>query len=149
MNDKARLIMDVLRVPRLVKTEDMNHHGNLYAGRMAEWFVEACYLCAVQTPGLPGAMVCLKIHDLVIKKPCPGGETICLETRIAKAGSSSLTVYGKIVSHGGRRFHAEGFITFVCVDKRSRPTAHRVRLSAPARDAEEKAIRRRAAALLQ
>jgi acyl-CoA hydrolase len=138
--------MEAIRVPRLVKTEDMNHHGNLYAGRMAEWFVEACYLCAVQAPALPGAMVCLKIHDLVIKKPCPGGETICLETRIAKAGSSSLTVYGKIVSHAGRRFHADGYVTFVCVDKHGRPTAHRLRLPRAA-DAEERAIRRRAAAL--
>lgn len=134
--------MEIVRVPRLVKTEDMNHHGNLYAGRMAEWFVEACYLCASQVPGLPGALVCLRINDLVIKKPCPGGDTICLETRLVKAGSTSLTVYGRIVSHGGRRFHAEGFVTFVCVKKSGRPVAHRLRLDPPA-DAEEKAVRER------
>jgi acyl-CoA hydrolase len=135
--------MDIVRVPRLVKTEDMNHHGNLYAGRMAEWFIEACYLCAAQVPGLPGALVCLRIHDLVIKKPCPGGDTICLETRLVKAGSTSLTVYGTIVSHGGRRFHAEGFVTFVCVGKHGRPVAHRLRLE-PTEDAGEKALRARA-----
>jgi len=138
--------MEIVRVPRLVKTEDMNHRGSLYAGRMAEWFVEACYLCAAQVADLPGALVCLKIHDLVIKKPCPGGDMISLETRIAKAGSTSLTVYGKIVSHGGRRFHAEGSVTFVCVDKHNRPVAHGFRLP-PARDAGEKALRKRTRAL--
>ena len=25
---------------RLVKSEDLNHHGTLFAGRMSEWFVE-------------------------------------------------------------------------------------------------------------
>jgi len=26
---------------RLVKSEDLNHHGTLFAGRTAEWFVES------------------------------------------------------------------------------------------------------------
>ncbi len=51
--------MNIVRVPRLVKPGDLNHHGSLYAGRAAEWFVEACYLCAAQAriagnDGLPG-----------------------------------------------------------------------------------------------
>ena len=31
---------------RLVKGEDLNHHGTLYAGRTAEWFVEAGFIAA-------------------------------------------------------------------------------------------------------
>ena len=30
----------------LVKSEDLNHHGTLYAGRSAEWFVEAGFIPA-------------------------------------------------------------------------------------------------------
>ena len=26
---------------RFVKSEDLNHHGTLFAGRSAEWFIEA------------------------------------------------------------------------------------------------------------
>jgi hypothetical protein len=29
---------------RLVKSEDLNHHGTLFAGRTAEWFVESGFL---------------------------------------------------------------------------------------------------------
>ena len=29
-----------------VKTEDLNHHGTLYAGRTAEWFVEVGLMAA-------------------------------------------------------------------------------------------------------
>jgi len=31
---------------RLVKSEDLNHHGTLFAGRSAEWFVEAGFIAA-------------------------------------------------------------------------------------------------------
>ncbi|NTU75550.1 MAG: acyl-CoA thioesterase, partial [Anaerolineaceae bacterium] len=30
----------------LVKSEDLNHHGTLYAGRTAEWFVESGFIAA-------------------------------------------------------------------------------------------------------
>ena len=30
----------------LVKGEDLNHHGTLFAGRAAEWFVESGFLAA-------------------------------------------------------------------------------------------------------
>ena len=29
-----------------VKSEDLNHHGTLFAGRTAEWFVEAGLMAA-------------------------------------------------------------------------------------------------------
>ena len=31
---------------RLVKSEDLNHHGTLFAGRTAEWFVESGFIAA-------------------------------------------------------------------------------------------------------
>ena len=34
---------------RLVKGEDLNHHGTLFAGRSAEWFVESGFIAAAAT----------------------------------------------------------------------------------------------------
>ena len=31
---------------RLIKSEDLNHHGTLFAGRSAEWFVESGFIAA-------------------------------------------------------------------------------------------------------
>jgi len=138
--------MEVIRVPRLVKPEDMNHHGTLYAGRLLEWFVEACYMCAARSAGLPGTMVFLRIHDLVYKIPVREGDILTVEARAAKAGKTSLTIYGKMVSGDGSRVQAEGFFTFVCVGRRRRPVAHGLTLP-PVLDAEDKAVRKRAAAL--
>lgn len=137
--------MKSIRVPRLVKPEDMNHHGTLYAGRLVEWFVEACYMCAARPAGLPGTMVFLRIHDLTYKIPVHEGDILMIEAQAVKAGRTSLMIYGKMVNDGGSRIQAEGFLTFVCIDRRRRPVAHGLALS-PARGTGEKILRKRAAA---
>ena len=49
----------------LVKSEDLNHHGTLYAGRCAEWFVESGFIAAA-TLTRPENIVCLKIHGMTL-----------------------------------------------------------------------------------
>ena len=49
---------------RLVKSEDLNHHGTLFAGRMSEWFVEGCFIAAATSYGNPEEIVCVKLHGL-------------------------------------------------------------------------------------
>ena len=48
---------------RLVKSEDLNHHKTLFAGRGAEWFVEAGYIAATSMVN-PENLVCAKIHGM-------------------------------------------------------------------------------------
>jgi len=48
---------------RLVKSEDLNHHGTLFAGRTAEWFVESGFIAAASILD-PKTIVCLKIHGM-------------------------------------------------------------------------------------
>ena len=38
--------METLTIHHLVKGEDLNHHRTLYAGRGAEWLVEAGFIAA-------------------------------------------------------------------------------------------------------
>ena len=48
----------------LIKSEDLNHHGTLYAGRSAEWLVESGFIAAANLTS-PENIVCLKIHGMV------------------------------------------------------------------------------------
>jgi acyl-CoA hydrolase len=57
----------VVYTTRLVKSEDLNHHGTLFAGRTAEWFVESGFIAAARLIN-PQNIVCLKIH--VFYKTC-------------------------------------------------------------------------------
>jgi acyl-CoA hydrolase len=53
---------------RMVKGEDLNHHGTLFAGRTAQWFVEAGFIAAASLTH-PKNILCLKIHGMLFKKP--------------------------------------------------------------------------------
>jgi acyl-CoA hydrolase len=110
---------------RLVKNEDLNHHGTLYAGRSAEWFVEAGFIAAA---GLtrPENIVCLKIHGMTFNRPVKGGDIVTFESRIILAGSSSLHAYVSMKSKGGSVM--DGFITFVHVDRDGRGVPHGIEI---------------------
>jgi acyl-CoA hydrolase len=112
---------------RLVKNEDLNHHGTLYAGRSAEWFVEAGFIAAA---GLtrPEQIVCLKIHGMTFLRPVRGGDVITFESKIIQAGRSSLHAYICMQSKG--EVVMDGFITFVHVDRNGRATPHGIDVTA-------------------
>ncbi len=125
---------------RLVKNEDLNHHGTLYAGRSAEWFVEAGFIAAA---GLtrPENIVCLKIHGLTFMRPVHPGDVIDFESRIILAGRSSLHAYVRM--HAKGEFVMDGFITFVHVDHdgQARPHGIAVTPTSPEDQALQERIR--------
>jgi len=112
---------------RLVKNEDLNHHGTLYAGRSAEWFVEAGFIAAA---GLtrPEDIVCLKIHGMTFLRPVRGGDIVTFESRIIVAGSSSLHAYVRMLTK--EETVMDGFITFVHVDREGRAVPHGILIAA-------------------
>ena len=52
---------------RLVKSEDLNHHGTLFAGKTAMWFVESGFIAAASLTH-PENIVCLNIHGMLFEK---------------------------------------------------------------------------------
>ncbi len=61
--------MEIHQSARLIKSEDLNHHGTLFAGRMAEWFVEGSFVAAAIAVGNPDHIVCLKVHGMRFNIP--------------------------------------------------------------------------------
>jgi len=109
---------------RLVKSEDLNHHGTLYAGRSAEWFVESGFISASSIIN-PKNIICLKIHGMQFSSPVKPGESICFTSKIVYTGKSSLIAYVKVVRVSKPdSVIVEGFITFVHVDENTKPLAH-------------------------
>jgi acyl-CoA hydrolase len=113
--------MPLYKTYHLVKSEDLNHHGTLYAGRNAEWFVESGFIAAASLTR-PENIVCAMIHGMVFKRPIRLGEVIDFESRIALAGKSRLVAYVEMKS-GGEPI-VRGFITFVHVDREGHPLEH-------------------------
>lgn len=85
-------------ISHLIKSEDLNHHGTLYAGRSAEWLVESAFIAAAVEHGRPQDIVCINIHGFTFKKPVQKGDIMTFLSRVAKTGNTSITVYVKAVS---------------------------------------------------
>jgi len=112
------------RSTRLVKGSDLNHHGTLFAGRMAEWFVETCFLAGARLLGNPDDLVCVKIHGLAFTKSANPGDIIEIVASPAKTGRTSITIGAEVIINGEAVPAVRGFTTFVCVDGKGKPRAH-------------------------
>ncbi len=108
---------------RLVKSEDLNHHSTLFAGRCSEWFVEAGFI-AVASVLPPSNIVCLKIHGLTFNRPIKSGEIVCFESKIVHTGKSSLKVYVALKHHGDEKAPINGFITFIHINDAGEAVPH-------------------------
>ena len=126
----------------LVKSEDLNHHGTLFAGRAASWFVEFGFVAAANMTH-PENIVCRQIHGMTFSRPVYLGELVTYESKIVYAGRTSLIAY--IQMHANDTRILEGFITFVNVDKSAEPLPHGK--TVVAETPEEAALQERAMAL--
>ncbi len=105
----------------LVKSEDLNHHGTLYAGRTAEWFVEAGFIAAASLTE-PENIVCLKIHGMTFTRPIRRGDVVCFKSKIVLAGKTRLVAHVSVEIRND--VAVSGFITFIHVDQDNKPFPH-------------------------
>ncbi len=116
--------MELHQSARLVKSEDLNHHGTLFAGRMAEWFVEGGFVAAALAVGNPDRIVCLKVHGMRFNIPAKKGDVLKITARVVDVGVTSITVFNQTFSTNTKKLLVEGFITFVNVDGEGRKQPH-------------------------
>ena len=114
---------------RMVISESLNHHGTLFAGKGAEWFVESGFIAASSLTSTEGT-VCLKIHGMQFVRPVKKGSIIRCESKVVLAGRTSLVSYVKILLHPSDEFVVDGFITFINVDQQGKPTPHGITIEA-------------------
>ena len=107
----------------LVKGEDLNHHGTLYAGRSAEWFVESGFIAAAGITR-PENIVCLKIHGMTFTRPVKRGEVIRMDSRVIFTGKSRMVSFIQMKGREPDDLIVQGFITFVHVDQEGKPLPH-------------------------
>jgi len=127
---------------KMVKGEDLNHHGTLFAGRTAEWFVESGFIAAASMTK-PDNIVCLKIHGMTFTRPINKGDLPVFTSRIVLTGRTRLVVYIEVKNKG--ELVIRGFISFIHVDAAGKSLPHG--LVFEPKTEEEKALNAEAQAL--
>lgn len=110
-------------IHHLVKGADLNHHGTLYAGRGAEWIVEAGFVAASSLTSTEST-VCLKIHGMTFTRPVKKGSLLKYVSRVIYAGRSSLIAHVKVTLAQTDEFVVDGFLTFIHVDENGKTLPH-------------------------
>jgi len=123
----------------VVMSGDLNHHGTLYAGRTAEWFVESGFIAAASLTK-PENIVCLKIHGMLFSRPVHLGEIVCFDSRIVSVGRTRMIAFIETKVKG--EVVISGFITFIHVDAQGHPLPHGLTIEAVTD--EEKVLAERA-----
>jgi acyl-CoA hydrolase len=121
--DTKVICPDNMITMRLVKSEDLNHHGTLFAGRTAEWFVESGFIAATSKLN-PQSVVCLKIHGMFFTKPARSGDVLRFCSKIVYTGKTSITVYVHVNNNREEKPLVDGFVTFIHVDEKTKPSPH-------------------------
>ena len=115
--------IETITTYRPVMSQDLNHHGTLYAARTAEWFVEVGFIAAAGM-SRPENIVCLIIHSMEFLRPVQKGEVLKLESKVVLAGRTSMVVY--VQGTADNQVAVKGFISFVNVDEDGKPMPHGV-----------------------
>jgi len=125
--ERRKITPETFHYDRLVKGEDLNHHRTLFAGRSAEWFVEAGFIAVASV--LPAEnIVCVKIHGMEFTQPIYPGEIARFESRMVYTGRTSIRVHVTIKRLNETVPILEGFITFVNVDEYGKSAPHHLEL---------------------
>jgi len=129
---------------RMVKSEDLNHHGTLFAGKTAMWVVEAGFIAAASLTH-PENIVCINVHGLLFKKPVQNGQIIRLESKVVMAARTRLVSYVSVQDNVSNQLCLDSFLSFVHVDLQGKPLPHGIVLDHT--DPEDIALLERAKAL--
>ena len=119
--------MKTLTIHHLVKGEDLNHHRTLFAGRGAEWLVEAGFIAAADLLP-PQYALCLKIHGMTFQRPVRPGEVVRFDSKIVQTGRSRLIAYVRATTK--EELTVDGFLTFVYVDDQGKSRPHGITIEA-------------------
>ena len=136
--------MKEYKISHLVKSEDLNHHGTLFAGRTAEWLVEAAFIAAADTHGRPQDILCVNVHGFYLQKAGSEGRYPHYPQPDRKDGNHQHDGprKGSVRNRSGQ--NVEGFVTFVCVElDTKKKRAHNITLD-KAENEEEALLRERA-----
>jgi len=125
--------LPITTISHLIKPEDTNHHGTLYAGRMADWAVESSFIGAQKILRVaPKFIVCLRIYGLTFKRPVHSGDVIDLRVRAAHIGTTSVTMYLDLLKSPDASPLLDGLLTFVRVNEEGRACPHGLDVEKPA-----------------
>lgn len=123
----------------MIKSENLNHHGNLYAGQGIEWMVETSFIAIGCEYDDPQGILYKNTQKFDFYHSVYPGDIVYYEGTIVRAGRASVTMRVGLYDAKTGTLNAEGFTTFVIVNpETNKPVPHGIVLDEPADEEEKK-----------
>lgn len=136
--------MKSFKTSQIVLMGDLNHHGTLFVGKAITWLSEAGFMTATQAHKDPMELVYYAMNGFKFLHPVKGGEIVNYCGKIVALGKTSITVAVSASTLSNPDIFAEGFITYVVIDKETRKKKpHNLTLDEPKTE-EERLLREKA-----
>lgn len=123
------MVVQSCEIHHVVMGADLNHHGTLFAGQGAKWFVEAGFIAAANMTR-PESIVCVNVHGMRFQRPAPAGTVIRFVSRVVLTGRTRIVCFVRATISKNEQLLVEGFLTFVHVDHKGRPLPHGITVEA-------------------
>ena len=108
----------------IVMPPQTNIHGTVFGGQVMSWMDEVAAIAALRFCKQP--CVTVSVDRVQFTKPIKMGHILIMKARINYTGKTSMEVGVRVCSEDpmtGVREHAlTGYLTFVAVDKKGKPT---------------------------
>ncbi len=128
---------------RTVKSEDLNTHKTLYAGRLSDWMIESTFISVLtmfKERDPKGKVVMMGVDKVRWLKSAKLGDIIHIENSIAFLGNSRIILYSYVYKNNDRENKmAEGFFTYVSVDDNEKPRPHQLKIDEPKTEEQKRA----------
>jgi len=135
--------MQKFETSKLIRSEDMNHHETLFAGRMIGWMVEAAFIGASHLYGKYGEadhLVSIEAQSIKFLGPAFNGDIVKYVAIGIKAGRTSLVMHVKALRNNTDHKIAEGFVSFVTIDGNKMKIPHNIILGEPTTEEEKELV---------
>ncbi len=114
----------IVKISRTVMSGDANYDGNLFGGRLLEWFDELAGIAARRFTH--SDIVTAAVNDISFLHPMPLGSFLDLTAQVVHVGNTSLKVeitvmMDKDYKEDTQIQTAKATFIFVAVDKNGRP----------------------------
>ncbi len=113
----------VVKTTRIVMTADTNYAGNLYGGRLLEWFDELAGIAARRFTR--SEIVTAAVNDINFTHPMPLGSFLDISAEVVHVGNTSLKIEITVMMdqnyEEAQIQTAKAAFVFVAVDNNGKP----------------------------
>ena len=105
----------------LVRPEHLNHHGNLFGGRLLEWLDEQSYIAAIARMDPAANLVTVGIDNVEFRHQVRLGAVLRFRSRPVHVGRTSITISTAVAVMPEEQTIFQASVTFVALGGDGRP----------------------------